>query len=263
MLSAHFILRNALLILMGIAWLSGSKLRADTINFVGLGQNGYGSFSGSISVDSLSATLAEITVELTNTTAPASRGGTITGFAFNNPNSSAGGDIGGVVETPPGYSSTNSNFKAIGAPEYENGIVVDDGVNAAPFGMFDLGAALGGNWSGGGNPNNGIAIGNTASFVFKVFGTNLNNLSAASIFETPSEANPKDKDPQTLVSFVVRFRGGDNPQGWSDKAVAVEDPKDPEDPEDPEDPNPVPAPAGGVLAAMAAVFGLGWRFRKG
>ena len=239
-----------------IGLLAGPSItRADSISFTGIGKSGYGSFAGSLTVESYSDTLARITVGLTNTTDPVSRGGFITGFAFNDPNSAAGGDITGVVENPPGYSTTIPTFTAIGAPEFENSIVVDDGVDAMPFGVFDLGAAIGGDWSGGGNPNSGIAIGDSDLFTFDVTGTNLSNLTARSIFDTLSEPKSSGNGGFTPASFVVRFRGGDDPNGWSDKGVAVED-------DNPPPPNPVPAPAGLILAGIAGVCGLGYRRRN-
>ncbi|MCZ2340855.1 MAG: hypothetical protein LC104_03560 [Bacteroidales bacterium] len=255
---------------VSLVFLSASASRADTLNMVGVGQNGYGQFSGSLTVDSISATLATITVSLTNTTAP-HRGGYITGFAFNNPGTSTGGNMTGIIESPPGYSTTNSAFQAIGSSEFANSVVTHDGINAAPYGQFDLGAALGGNWSGGGNPHAGIGVGNAATFIFQVVGTNLANLTAQSIFHAVSETTTsgKDKKKQKPAPFVVRFRGGEEPCGWSDKAVGtVTPPIDPpcetppcNDPPGEETPQPVPAPGGWVLGSCA--IALGWRWRRG
>lgn len=250
--------------IISLLLLSAWPSHADTLNMIGVGQNGYGKFSGSLTVDSISATLATITVSLTNTTAPR-LGGYITGFAFNNPNSPAKGDITGVTESPSGYSTTNSAFRAIGSSEYANSVVTNDGINAAPYGTFDLGAALGGNWSGGGNPHSGIGVGNTASFIFQVAGTNLLNLTAQSIFEAMSATQGgkhKTKTKSNPASFVVRFRGGEvDCDDWSDKAVGREVP--PENPDcDPppcDPPQSVPAPAGLVLGGCAIVLGLGRR----
>lgn len=254
--------------IVSLVFLSAPASHADTLNMVGIGQNGYGKFSGSLTVDSISATLATITVSLTNTTAP-HRGGYITGFAFNNPNTSVGGDIASVVESPSGYSTTNSAFRAIGSSEFANSVVTNDGINAAPYGQFDLGAALGGDWSGGGNPHSGIGVGNAATFIFRVIGTNLTNLTAQSILEAMSAVSGgKKKKHQESASFVVRFRGGEEPCGWSDKAVgwAVSPPNDPpcetppcDDPPDDCPPQPVPAPAGLILGSCALVLGLGYR----
>src|SRR4051812_15475674 len=95
----------------------------------GAGIEGLGSFTGSLAYDNASSVFS---VTLTNTSA-ANVGGFITGFAFN----VAGG-------------ATTSLLGGGGS------FVGVSGVSASPFGTFEQGAAIGGNWLGGGKPGDGI-----------------------------------------------------------------------------------------------------------
>jgi MYXO-CTERM domain-containing protein len=153
-----------------------------------------GDYTGSIEYTAGDATLV---ITLTNT-ADTAAGGKITGFVFN---------IGG---TDPDASAT------LIAGDYP---FLDTGPEPAPpFGDFEAGAALGANWTGGGNPNDGIHIGETGSFTFSVSALDAGTLSAMDFLNS-----------QTCFEFIVRFRGFDN--GGSDKV-----------------PGSVPAP--GALAAL-------------
>jgi len=77
-------------------------------------------------------------------------------------------------------------------------------ITAAPFGDFEAGAAIGGDWEGGGNPNTGIAAGAMQTFAFDVTGPDAATLTANSFFSELS-TNPGGGGAQV---FVVRFRGG-------------------------------------------------------
>jgi hypothetical protein len=134
-----------------------------------------------------SGTSASVTVLLTNTTLPAN-GGLITGLALN-PDPLATGLV--------FNSCTNAAFIDCGTP-----------VSAAPFGSFVVGAALGGNWLGGGSPNAGIAVGGSATFTFTISG------SAALLGAMTAEDVFNDENDRAMV---VRFRGGVG--GWSDKVL--------------------------------------------
>jgi LPXTG-motif cell wall-anchored protein len=198
--------------------------------------NGLGTFSGSFTYTASDATQAEISVVLTNTSAS---GGYLTGFAFNNP----GNQITGVA-----FSSVN--FTLIGGSSFQNGI------NAAPFGQFDLGAAVGGDFQGGGNPSPGLAKNQTGTFTFQLTGTGLNTLNTNSFFSTLSTGNGDGQGPE---AFVARFRGF--PEGigqpGSDKT-----------------PGTIEAPGAGVSLApepgsftlaglaLAGLAGFGWLRRK-
>jgi hypothetical protein len=157
-------------------------------------------FTGSLTyTDSIisPATSATLQISLTNTTSVA-QGGFLTGFVFNNP----GNSITGVS-----LSGTNTNFKLLGGTTFNNTI------NGAPFGTFDIGAALGGKFLGGGSPNGGIPVGGTDTFTFSLTGTGLNTLDATS-FQNELSNSPGGGGAQF---FVARFRGL---VGGSDKVPA-------------------------------------------
>jgi hypothetical protein len=79
-------------------------------------------------------------------------------------------------------------------------------VSASPFPNFDFGAAVGGNWLGGGSPNSGIAAGASGALSFNVSGDDslLASLTDASFFDTTNG-----------YGFAARFRGFED--GGSDK----------------------------------------------
>src|SRR5262245_37099804 len=114
------------------------------------GDGTLGHFEGTFTYSPTDATHATLTVALTNPSPPAN-GGFLTGFVFNNPTD----DITGVT-----FTSSKSAFKLLGGTHFDNGI------NGAPYGVFDIGAALGGDFLGGGKPTDGIGVGKTATFVF-------------------------------------------------------------------------------------------------
>ncbi|MBM3983002.1 MAG: hypothetical protein FJ304_22565 [Planctomycetes bacterium] len=190
-----------------------------------------GLFTGTVSVTNQTTTSAVITVKLTNVS-PAANGGYITGLAFNDPNSTAKGNIGTVTSFAPSYTpATGQSFSLLGAPTYNNSVAT------SPYGNFDVGAAVGGDWLGGGMPQDGLAVGQTGTFVFNVTGTSMLNLSAANILAAMSSNG--------TAGFAVRFRGFKD--GSSDKDIAgVICPPPPPPPP----PGVVPAPPGLVLAGM-------------
>jgi len=182
-----------------------------------------GNFTGEFTYHYDTSTKAELNVRLTNTS-PADNGGYLTGFVFNNPNNY----ITGVTLT-----GSNSNFKLLGAPSFK------DSINAAPFGNFDIGAALGGDFLGGGSPKNGIPAGGSANFYFAITGSNLDKLNAGSFLGATNSNGDFS---------AARFRGFEN--GGSDKVPAS--------------PNPVPIPPT-VYLLGAGLFGVGFirkRVRK-
>lgn len=134
---------------------------------------------------------ATLTITLNNLLSTAS-GGKLTGFVLNGP------AVSGLT-----YALTakpNSSWSKTGAAE-----------NAAPFGSYSLGAALGGSFLGGGSPNPGLAVGSSFSFEFSVNGASslLETLSASS-FWNGMNGNP---------AFLARFKGFTN--GGSDKSPAA------------------------------------------
>ncbi len=167
--------------------------------------------SGSIEYNYAGESMGQVVFTLTNTSA-ATLGGCLTGFVFN-------------------IDSTDSNASAsltlAGDADF-----LDTGSEAAqPFGTFDAGAALGANWSGGGNPSGGLAIGSMASFTFSVMASDASALSAMSFSDV-----------------ALRFRGFAN--GGSDKLRLGDDPEL----------NVVPLPSS-VLAG-GAMLGLGLGVRR-
>lgn len=142
-----------------------------------------------------------VTFQITNQT-PAQVGGFLTGFIFNIDSTDA-------LASAALTSASNPFFLDTG-PE-----------SGSPFGQFDAGAALGANWLGGGSPNNGLAVGQSGTFVFNVSASDAGALAAASFVNGPNDYN-----------FVARFRGLND--GGSDKV-------------------PVPGPAGVGALALAGV----------
>jgi hypothetical protein len=159
---------------------------------------GLGNFTGSLNYLSTTPTTATLTVELTNTTP--SGGGFITGFVLNNPDDTK---ITGLELT-----SVSHPFTQLG--------LSSNGVNGEPFGLFDFGAALGGNFQGGGSPSAGIPVTGTGSFSFSLTGTMLDTLSQAS-FESAPSVPPGG---ECCEFFVARFRGITTGEG-SDKVPAI------------------------------------------
>ena len=90
-------------------------------------------------------------------------------------------------------------------------------MNVSPFSVFDIGAALDGDFLSGGSPTKGIPVGGTASFYFALTGSNLDKLNVSS-FIGATHHNGE--------FFVALFRGFEN--GGSDKV--------------PVSPSPVPIP---------------------
>lgn len=172
------------------------------------GEEGLGYYHGSMewTAPGEGEDCGTLVVSLTNDS-PVENGGFITGFAFQ------------VVD------GVTLAFAAFGDWEHISG------VNAPPLGVFDHGAALGGNWLGGGSPKQGIAVGDSASFTFEVCG-DLALLMSLGAEDFLDESNG--------YGFVARFRGFDD--DGSDKVPAV-------------------TPSPGALA-LAALGGVALKRRK-
>lgn len=199
-----------------------------------------GKFSGTIAVDNISPTSAQISVTLTNTT-NAKLGGYITGFAFNLPV-----PIASATLTP----NPTGSFNLAGGGTFNNTIGSYDDVPGQPYGYFDIGAGLGTDGSlNGGSPTSGLASGQSQTFIFSITsyagGFDLNTLSAQLLLSLAS-ANPQGGGAQ---AFLVRFRGFKN--GGSDKVV-INPEGNPPPPPPPPPPGTVPAPPA-VLLALAGV----------
>lgn len=148
---------------------------------------GLGAFTGSMRYTPTGETTGTLSISLTNTSEHA--GGRITGFLLRIPDPAAMAALSGPSQTHPLFLDTGA-------------------ADAPPFGSFDAGAALGGDWLGGGSPAGGISIGETGVFEFTVTGPDAGSRSTSGFI---TEGEP--------FSLVVRFRGFDN--GGSDKVPAV------------------------------------------
>lgn len=144
----------------------------------------YGAYTGTVTFTSNTATSGTLAISLTNTSS--FLGGRITGVVLlNNANWSG--------LTVSLLSTSNANFLDTSTE------------SASPFGTFLGGMALGANWSGGGSPNGGTAIGSTLTATFSITGVGVGAMNAANFVNPLGEAQ----------QFAVRFRGFDN--GGSDK----------------------------------------------
>jgi hypothetical protein len=215
-------------------FVSAGAARADTISIADNTLPGL--FTGSVSVTNQTTTSAVITMTLKNASPPAN-GGYITAIGFNNPGTTALGNITGVSSFSATFvPSAGQQFQLIGGPSYNSTL------SGAPFGNFDIGAAVGGDLLGTGNPTTGIAVGQTGTFTFDVTGQGLNNLSAADILSATSSTG--------VAGMFVRYRGFCD--GTSDKDVISVT----YTPPDPPPPHGVPVPPSALLAGL----GLGCLF---
>jgi hypothetical protein len=150
-------------------------------------------------------------VTLMNTSPPAN-GGFLTGFIFNINSTDSNASATLHSGTHPFVNAPNQGGQPIG-------------------GTYDAGAVLGGSFQGGGgNPNQGIAVGQTGSFLFTVSASDAPNLSALSFITGPETYN-----------FLVRFRSFNHGHG-SDKVAAQQT-----------DGPGVPGPAGLMVLAIGAI----------
>lgn len=163
-------------------------------------------FTGSLDYQYLGGTSGQLTVTLTNTTDPLI-GGFLTAFMFRTPDS-----LGSFTSTL--VSST-----------YAGMVNIPAGANGSPFpGSWLGGAGINGSWLSGGNPNAGVAVGDTGQWVFSIIGAQASALEAIDFVDGDEYA------------FIVRFRGLDC--GDSDKVPAT-----------------TPAPGALVLGAAGLLFG--------
>jgi len=155
---------------------------------------GIGDFSGTLTFTPSTSSTGILTVSLTHTTSGFAEA-YITGFVFLLPE--------GITATSV-TSSTHPSFELLTEKK---------ALSAPPFGEFDTGAALGGDWTGGGKPQDGIGIGtgipDTGIFDFELTRTGLG---AGTIDDFLSEVTEREW-------FVARIRGFE-PCGGSDKVPA-------------------------------------------
>jgi len=175
-------------ILSAAAALVAGGAHASIVSFESnTGLEGLGAFTGSMEWTYLGDNQGTLEVSLTNTSAMGN-GGYLTGFAFR--------------------AVYNESLKIVYESDFDgwSGLVDPD---CNPFGVFDHGAAVGGNWLGGGSPLDGIGVGETWTFLFDIRGNAefLATLVAHDFF-----------DESGGWGFAARFRGF-NDDG-SDKVTA-------------------------------------------
>jgi len=165
---------------------SGAYAGTTSVELLGFGINGLGSFEATATYDDEAFTLS---ILLENTS---EEEGFLTAFAFNNP--------GNAVTDVTGFVRTDADFRLLGGPSY------DDSVNSSPLGYFDVGASTGRSWEGGGAPSAGIAVGDAETFTFTFAGTDLHLLTASSFFGAAGELSAPTGGGDGYM-FAVRFRG--------------------------------------------------------
>lgn len=205
---------NGCIACSAVAVLVASGAQGSTLEFSSLpGNEGLGFYSGTITWSYLGSGAGTVAFTLENES-PASNGGYLTGIAFNVTT--------GLSLT---YASGLAGWSGI------------SGVSADPFPDFDYGAAVSGNWLGGGSPNKGIAAGETGTLVFSVTGTDalLAGLSASAFL-----------DGSNGYAFAARFRGFED--GGSDKVLG--------------DPPTAPAPSAFAMAATGMLGSMIARRRR-
>lgn len=181
-----------------------------------------GALEGDLTYNATSATAATLTLSVSNTS-PAANGGFLTAFVFNNPSD---------LITGATLTSAPANFTLLSSP---------NNINGAPNGQFDFVVTTNPNpnvnnaFEGGGNPNRGIAVGSTGTFVLSFTGTALDTLDEADFLSALSQGTGSGDGFQ---AFSFRFRGFED--GGSDKVT-------------PPDDSTITAPAPAALG----LFGLG------
>ncbi len=222
--------KNLFVVLFALLVLGFSAKYSEAVVIVGDVVNStehLGNFRANFAYSAINDSLGRIVVDLTNTS-PTS-GGILTAFAFNNPSS--------LISRASLFTSTNAvGFNLLGGSSFQ------DSISADPFANFDIGAGLGGDsFLGGGNPNGGILISNTATFTFIVGGSGLDTLNDISFVDTLTA------DPQGEIGsqfFITRFKGFDN--DGSDKVPGMV-----------ENNSPVPEPATMAMLGMGVLGLLG------
>ena len=205
---------NGCIACSAVAVLVASGAQGSTLGFSSLpGIEGLGFYSGTITWSYLGSGAGTVAFTLENES-PSANGGYLTGIAFN--------VASGLSLT---YASGLAGWSGI------------SGVSASPFPDFDYGAAIGGDWLGGGLADQGIAVDDVGTLVFSVTGADalLSGLSASAFL-----------DGSSGYAFAARFRGFED--GGSDKVLG--------------DPPTVPTPSAFAMAATGVLGSIIARRRR-
>ena len=187
--------------------------------------NGLGNFSMLFSYSASDANNATITLQITNTTDPLI-GGFLTAMAFGNPSD--------LITDLTLHSTTLATFDNV----FED-------VNVEPFGTQDFAVATTNTWIGGGSPNGGIAVGQTATIVLNATGTGLDTISETDFWDAVSTGDPSQDKAQ---AFIARLRGL-NSDPDSDKVPGGSR-------------NLIPEPGSLTIWCSMGIIGLGLRRRR-
>ena len=171
---------------------SGNASQSETVSLAPSGDaEGLGMFEGELTLEHMGKRKARVTVTIRNLMSPI-EGGYITGIALNNPYDQ--------ISSVKFASRNNQNFQVIGANRPYNA------VKALPYGLFDFGVAVGGDF----NLNNEYQLGlapdmgsSVHTFVFNITGDDLDILSAQDFVNESS----KRRGGEQIASFVVKFKG--------------------------------------------------------
>ena len=176
----------------------GAPAGADMVDFVShsaASTEGLGSYVGSLDWTWDGASLfGTLDVSITNTT-DVSIGGFLVALAFE-PSHIASGATATLA------SADDASFLNFASPQ-----------DASPFGMYSAGAGLEASFHGGGNPSDGLGIGETGNFSFTVTALAAADLASVSAADFLGSL---DDHP-----FIVRFRGMADGTAGSDKVPAM------------------------------------------
>lgn len=139
------------------------------------GQTG-ATFEATASYAVVNAGQGELTLSITNMSST-SVGGFLTGVGFY-----------------LGSQDANATVSLTSASDAD--FAFDQNFNAPSFGNYDFGAAIGGNFTGGGNPSAGLGMADAATFVFSISASDASLLDIADFVGDGS-------------GIVTRFRGLD------------------------------------------------------
>lgn len=145
-------------------------------------------FTGTVDYTVTSATTGQLTISLTNSS-PLPVGGFLTGLGFRFP-------------IPPADPGTSASLFSVSDADFS---VDANGFTAPSFGDYDFGVALGGNFTGGGTPSGGLAIGQSIVAIFTINSANADELNTFDFIGDGS-------------GLVARFRGLNG--GLSDTEIA-------------------------------------------